>query len=298
MPRSSDLNGVVCACVTPVTNEYKIDVERLAKHAEAMLAAGCGFVSLFGTTGEGASFSSREKCAALEALRNQGADMSRHIPAVMAASVDEAAMMLDRIDQLGCRAALIIPPYYYKAADNAAVVDFYEAALRCAGSPDLQVILYNFPFFSGVTFDPALVQAMIDRLGSQIVGIKDSTGDLDAGKRLISEFPNLAIFTGDDRILPAMVEAGGAGMIGGMINPYPDDALKLYKGPVTDEMAAVAKRRIEAVDVNGGLSVLKAMLAMKLGDPDWARCAPPLRAASEETLAAVADAIAPDRIGH
>ncbi|WP_176084977.1 dihydrodipicolinate synthase family protein [Martelella sp. HB161492] len=291
MLAGTDLKGVVGASVTPVDQDLAIDVEKLKSHMDFMLGEGCAFVSEFGTTGEGASFSSAEKIAALEILADLGADLRRHIPGVIASSLDEAAKLFAAIARLNARAALVIPPFYYAPSSHAAVADFYEAMIERAGAPEIDLVLYNFPHFSGVSFDVPLVEVMLKRLGSRIVGIKDSTGNLAGGLALIKAFPQLSIFTGDDRILPEMVASGGAGMIGGMTNPYPADCVQLYGGPVTPELRARAKARIEAVDGNGGLVVLKALVAAKRADPPFARPMPPLAAASDAVMTKVDAAI-------
>ncbi|WP_319517568.1 dihydrodipicolinate synthase family protein [uncultured Martelella sp.] len=291
MLAESDLRGVVGACVTPVTAAGEIDVQRLKSHMEFVLAEGCSFVSEFGTTGEGASLSTRQKAAALRALAGTGMDMKRHIPGVVASALDEAADMLTAITQVGARAALVIPPYYYAPSSRTAVADFYEAMIERAGSPDIEIVLYNFPHFSGVTFDVPQVEVMLERFGKRIIGIKDSTGNLADGLKLIEAFPQLSIFTGDDRILPDMVAAGGAGMIGGMTNPYPADTVQLYTGPVTDALRARAKARIEAVDGYGGTVVLKALVAEMHNDDAFRRTLPPLSPASDADMEKVHAAI-------
>ncbi len=291
MLADSDLRGVVGACITPVTPGFEIDVHRLKSHMEFVLAGGCSFVSEFGTTGEGASFSTRQKAAALRALADAGMDMRRHIPGVVASALDEAGDMLAVIAEVGARAALVIPPYYYTPSSNEAVADFYEAMIKRAGSPDIEIVLYNFPHFSGVKFDVPLVEVMLERFGKRLIGIKDSTGNLAEGLKLIEAFPQLSIFTGDDRILPEMVAAGGAGMIGGMINPYPADTVLLYKGPVTDALRARAKARIEAVDAHGGTPVLKSLVAEMRGDDAFMRTVPPLSPAGSSVMETVREAV-------
>lgn len=287
MKAESNLKGVIAACITPITGACEIDADRLRSHMDEVLAEGCSYVSEFGTTGEGASFSTRQKADALKAMADADMDMKRHIPGVVSSSLDEAALMLKAIAEVDARAALVIPPFYYTPSAPEAVVDFYEAMIARAGTPDTEIILYNFPHFSGVTFDVHLVQLMLERLGDRVIGIKDSTGDLDAGIKLIKAFPQLSIFTGDDNILPEMVAAGGAGMIGGMTNPYPADTVQLYTGPITDELRENARRRIEAVDSFGGLTVLKAMVAEKRGDDAFAATMPPLLPAGKDTMNAV-----------
>ncbi|WP_010142234.1 dihydrodipicolinate synthase family protein [Oceanicola sp. S124] len=276
MRSGTDFKGVVGATVTPVTQALEVDSVKLSGHCAALLDAGCAFVSCFGTTGEGASFSAAQKIAALQQMKAAGADMSRHVPGVVAASVDDAATLYRAYAALGCRAALIIPPFYYAPSSEAAVAAFFAAVIEKAGAPDLDIVLYNFPFFSGVTFTPSLVRAVCDVAGGRVIGIKDSTGNLEGGKALIEAFPELSIFTGDDRILSRMVAAGGAGMIGGLVNLFPADSVTLCAGGVDAAFEARAAHRIEAVDGNGGLAALKALLAIRYDDETFLRTMPPL----------------------
>lgn len=295
MKAETDLRGVVAATVTPFDSAGRVDTGRLMAHCAKMIAAGCGFTSVFGTTGEGASLSTDQKITALNMMAETGMDMSRQVPGIIAASVDDAARLYRAAADLGCRAGLILPPFYYAPTGPEGVADFYAAVVERAGNPGLPILLYNFPHFSGVAFTPELVRRVQDRLGELLVGIKDSTGDLAGGKALVAAFPELSIFTGDDRILPAMVAAGGAGMIGGMVNLFPSDTVSLYQGGVDAAFEARAGRRIVAVDGNGGLIVLKAILAEVTGDTAWRRPLPPLLPLSAAETARVADALELER---
>jgi 4-hydroxy-tetrahydrodipicolinate synthase len=287
MNKYTDLKGVIGAALTPIDSHQGIDVLALKHHCEYMLSKGCEFVSVFGTTGEGASFSAQQKTAALIALSDLGMDMSRHIPGIIASSIADAASLYKTTAELGCRAALIIPPFYYLPSGNEGVVNFYESVVVAAGSPDLDIVLYNFPFFSGVPFTPSLIKDVVARLGSRIVGIKDSTGNLADGMELIASFPELSIFTGDDRILSRMVSAGGAGMIGGLPNLFPEDSVALYKGGVDEAFELRAAKRIEAIDGNGGLISLKALLSDKYNQPSFYKPLPPLLPLSDDIRTAL-----------
>ncbi|MCP8885136.1 dihydrodipicolinate synthase family protein [Devosia sp. XJ19-1] len=291
---NSDLSGIICASVTPITMQFSIDAGRLAMHCARLLSEGCSFVSTFGTTGEGASFSTNEKIAALQDLRDAGSDMSRQIPSVMTPSSDEAGRMIAEIAALGCRGALVLPPFYYASATEEGIVAFFETALERAGNPDIDILLYNIPQFTRITFTPSLVRKLVARFGAQIVGIKDSTGKLDSGVELAQGFPQLSVFTGDDRVLPNLLPQGGAGMIGGMPNVFSKDLRQLYEAPGADSSNALkanAATRIEAVDGNGALLALKATLAAIYDDAEWSRAMPPLMELAPERAKLVFDAI-------
>ncbi|WP_158626130.1 dihydrodipicolinate synthase family protein [Arsenicitalea aurantiaca] len=291
MPHS-DLRGVIAAAATPVTADFSIDVDRLAAHCARLLADGCAFVSSFGTTGEGASFSTAEKIAALRALKAAGASMAHQIPSIMTPSTDEAGGMLAEIAALGCRAALVLPPFYYPVTEEG-IVAFFALMLERAGNPDIELLLYNIPQLSRTAFTPSLIDKLVARFGSRIVGLKDSTGDVENGVMLARRYPGLSIFTGDDRVVPALLAAGGAGMIGGMPNVFARDLRALYdapEGPAGAALLANQAARIDTVNANGSQLALKAALAEVYADPEWARAMPPLVALGETEARGVWDA--------
>ncbi|WDR02050.1 dihydrodipicolinate synthase family protein [Devosia algicola] len=292
---NSDLCGVISAVTTPVTKSFDIDAARLARHCERLLSTGCSFVSTFGTTGEGASLSSQHKVAALEQLKAEGADLARHIPSVMTPSADEAGRMIAAAAALGCRGVLVLPPFYYDAPTDEGIVAFIDDAMTRAGRPDIDILLYNIPRFSRITYTPELIDKLIAKFGAAIVGLKDSTGVAANAVMLAERYPNLSIFTGDDRVMPGLVTAGGAGMIGGMPNVFCADLAKIYAAPTSPETATLreyAAQRIGTVDSNGGMLALKAALAAIYDDAAWLRAVPPLQGLNSAQATAVLAAFA------
>ncbi len=291
------LAGIVAASVTPVTAEGEIDVARLLRHIDRLHADGCDHVSTFGTTGEGASLSGGQKTAALRAMAEAGADMARQIPAAMTSNVDDAAETMRVAGETGCRAVLVLPPFYYPFWTDAGIVDFVSAAAERAerSAPPVDLLLYDIPQFSRVPYSNALVSMLVERFGDRIVGMKDSTGDRAHGVMLARTFPNLSIFTGDDRVLPDLMAAGGAGIIGGMPNLFARDLRVLVLEPTSEAGRAALARsaaRIEAIDGNGGLAAIKALLARYAGDPEMARVLPPLRSPAPGVVDEVARLVA------
>lgn len=277
---SKALGGIVAASLTPVTDTGGVDIARFKAHIDWLFEAGCSLVSPFGSTGEGASFSVREKRAALEALQQAGVPMDRLIPASMSAALDDAVATVRAAHELGCRAVLIAPPFYYGAASQDGIAAFFEAiATRLGGSFPLDVVLYHIPAMTRIPYSVELVQQLVARHGPRIVGIKDSTGDRTHTLMLARTFPNLRIFTGDDRVLPDLLAAGGAGMIGGLPNVNAVDLCKFFANPTAPEAATLCERaaqRIVAVDSYGGISALKALKARISDDAAWKQMLEPL----------------------
>ncbi|WP_201776024.1 dihydrodipicolinate synthase family protein [Devosia geojensis] len=273
------VGGIVAAALTPVTDDYRIDIARWRAHLDWLLAQGCSYVSPFGSTGEGPSFSAIEKIEALTALRHGGFDMERVIPAAMSAALDDTAATVSAAARLGCRAALIVPPYYYGASGEGIATYFAGCAARLGGTFPIDIVLYHIPQMSRAPFTTGLIEALLARHGERIIGIKDSTGVEPDTVALAGRFPSLRVFTGDDRVLPPLLGVGGAGMIGGMPNIVARELVgRAGSQTALNEAAAVdrAARRIEAVEACGGVVALKALKARMADDPAWRRPMPPL----------------------
>ncbi|GLQ11583.1 dihydrodipicolinate synthase family protein [Devosia yakushimensis] len=279
----------MAASLTPLAEDGSVDIGRMKHHFDWLFAQGCSFVSPFGSTGEGPSFSVAEKHAALTALKLAGVDMGRVIPAAMSAAVDDTVTSIRTALTLGCRAILIVPPYYYGSASQAGIADFFAAcAAPFGGNFPLDVVLYHIPAMSKIGFDPELVADLVARFPNRIAGIKDSTGDRDHALMLARTFPNLRIFTGDDRVLPHLLAAGGAGMIGGLPNVVAPDLCAFFAdptGPRAQTIMDQAALRIAAVDDYGGISALRALKAESYDDAAWAQPKAPLRALDGDSYA-------------
>lgn len=285
------LGGIVAASLTPLAVDGTVDIGRMKQHFDWLFAQGCSFVSPFGSTGEGPSFSVAEKHAALVALKAEGIDMSRVIPAAMSAAVDDTVSSIKTALALDCRAILIVPPYYYGSASQAGIADFFAAcAAPFGGNFPLDVVLYHIPQMSKIAFGTALIHELVARFPGRIVGIKDSTGDRDHSVMLARTFPALRIFTGDDRVLPDLLDAGGAGMIGGLPNIVAPDLCAFFANPKGEQAKSIMERaalRIVAVDDHGGIAALKAIKAEAYKDDAWTRHKAPLRPIDKDSYASL-----------
>jgi 4-hydroxy-tetrahydrodipicolinate synthase len=67
-----DRFGLSCALATPFDAGGAVDHARLVSHARWCLAAGCGSVTAFGTTGEGSSLGLSARERILDALKDAG----------------------------------------------------------------------------------------------------------------------------------------------------------------------------------------------------------------------------------
>ena len=64
---------------------------------------------------------------------------------------------------------------YYKNEDNG-VYNFYKNIIKSV--PEAKIVLYNFSKLSGYAFTPEVTSRLIKNFPKNIVGMKDSTGNL------------------------------------------------------------------------------------------------------------------------
>lgn len=72
-------NGVYVAVLTPMYSDFSCDHKKLASHCFELIKQGCTGVALFGTTGEGPSFSLAERIEVLQTLIGEGLDPEKII---------------------------------------------------------------------------------------------------------------------------------------------------------------------------------------------------------------------------
>jgi 4-hydroxy-tetrahydrodipicolinate synthase len=274
--------GLSCALALPVDPDSSIDFSRLSQHARNVLAAGCSTVTVFGTTGEGASVSLKEREQVLDAFLAAGIPLSEQVlGGVAATSVGDAVEQTRLLMERNCRGVLLAPPFYFKHLTDEGLYAWFAQVFEKLGTLARDVIVYHIP---SVTEAPLSVE-FIGRLKSGfpqvVVGVKDSGGDWTYTERLLREHGDLTILIGDERHLAAGVRLGAKGAISGLANVCPAEILPLVQfgkdnSRIIDLVNAVLKCPVTPA--------VKALIARKKNDDGWLNVRPPLTRVSSEQV--------------
>lgn len=286
--------GLSAALTTPFDTEGRVDLPRLVAHARDCLAKGCDTVTIFGTTGEGASLSRDERTAIFEALIGGGVAPHRLVCAVAETSIGEAVLRARAALEADAAAVLILPPFYFKAPSDAGVFDWYAAVFHGLGAAARDVLLYHIPSVTEVPLSLALVRRLADAFPGVVRGVKDSGCDWPATEKLLAGRGDLEILVGDERDLARAVRHGGAGAISGMGNVCPARIRRLAVDGVDDPAVCALVDAVVKVPVT---PAVKALVAHVTGDDAWGRTRAPLEptpAAAAAALAEVHDRVFPD----
>lgn len=285
--------GVNAAVLTPMNADLSVDLDRMAAHCRWLLANGCNNLAILGTTGEANSLGIDERIAVLEGLVSRGIPAAKMMPGTGTTALTDTVKLTHRAAELGCRGALLLPPFYYKnPSDDGLFAYFSEVVQRTGG--DIKIYLYHFPAQAVIGFGLALVGRLLKTFPGVVKGIKDSSGDF-ANSRAYAEHyakDGFEVYVGDDSLLSQMLAAGGAGCITAASNVNCTIGARVYATRDADAQRVLTATRL-AVKTAPLIPGLKALVARNTGDASWTNIRPPhlpLSAAEAAALFAAFDA--------
>lgn len=281
--------GLNCALSTPFGQTGAIDIPRLVAHAHWVLNNGCDGLTLFGTTGEGASIGVPGRYQMLAALAGGGIDLrSRVIAGVSAASAHEVYDQCKAGYDMNVRGLLLAPPFYFTGVSDEGLFRFFSGVFEKLGPHLRDVILYHIPGMTGVPISIALTKRLAKAFPGKIIGIKDSAGDADATDQRLKELAGLQVLVGDERQLARAVRNGGAGSICGLANVAPDLLAPLANQGKEDIRV---NRMVDAILGYSFMPAIKALIADRMGDPAWRNMRAPLDPLDDKDATALAAAV-------
>ena len=210
------IRGSIVALVTPFSISGAVDYEALKRLVEFHISEGTNAIVVVGTTGESATLSHSED---FEVIKTAVECVRGRIPVIAGAgsnSTAEACLLTEAATRAGADAILSVAPYYNKPPQSGLLAHF-EAV---AASTNLPVILYNVPgrTVTDIADDTTLKLSEV----SNIIGIKDATGDLDRAQYLLANRPTgFAVYSGDDPTAMELCLLGGDGDISVTANVAP-----------------------------------------------------------------------------
>jgi len=295
MTAPAPLPGVWPALLTPLDAELGIDHRRFAAHSRALIAAGCGGVTPFGTTGEGPSFTVDERRAAIDALIEGGVPANRILVSTSCAALPDTLALTRHAIAVGAWGCLMLPPFFLKGVSDQGIVDAYRYVIEGTGDgaadPRLRIMLYHIPQVAGVGLSHAVIAELLRLYPDTLVGIKDSQCDRAHSLALADAFmPRLTVHVGNEPDLPTLGRRGSTGAVSGLANFMPRTVHRMVTQPDAPGTEADLARVQALLATLGGYSLtpaLKGIMASSSGEPGWLRVRPPLvalSAAAQTTL--------------
>ncbi|ENV04438.1 MULTISPECIES: 4-hydroxy-tetrahydrodipicolinate synthase [Acinetobacter] len=246
--QAQTIQGSIVAIVTPMLKDGGVDWKGLEKLVEWHIEQGTNSIVAVGTTGEASTLSMEEHTQVIKEIIRVANKRIPIIAGTGANSTREAIELTKAAKDLGADAALLVTPYYNKPTQEG-LFQHYKAI---AEAVELPLILYNVPGRTGVDLanDTAVRLAEI----SNIVGIKDATGDVPRGKALIEALNGkMAVYSGDDETAWELMLLGADGNISVTANVAPKAMSEVCA-------VAIAKDEQQAKTINNKIANLHNIL--------------------------------------
>lgn len=224
------LRGSITALITPMHADGSIDYERFADFIDWQIAEGTHALVAAGTTGEAATLSMQEHCQAMEFVINHTKGRVPVIAGTGANNTKEAIWLTDYAKKAGADAALLVVPYYNKPTQEG----MYQHYKAISQAVDIPQILYNVPGRTVVDMQEETVLRLCEF--SNIVAIKDATGNLVRGKSLVEKVSGrLVVLSGDDPTALEFVKLGAKGNISVTSNIAPKAMSQIFSLALEDK---------------------------------------------------------------
>jgi len=209
--------GSIVALVTPMNPDGSINIDNFKSLLDFHIENKTDGVVVLGTTGECPTIDFDEHTFL---VKKAVAHINGRIPVIAgtgANSTKEAVFLTKSAKEAGVDACLLVTPYYNKP-NQQGLLEHYKAINDSVNIPQ---ILYNVPSRTGCDLKNETV-VLLSKL-SNIIGIKDATGELERINFLKDKVKNDFIFiSGDDLSFLEYMERGGCGVISVTANVVPD----------------------------------------------------------------------------
>ena len=285
MTSQHPLAGVYAAAVTPLHEQpdSTLDVESLPNLMSFLAGRGCHGIVLFGTTGEGPSFSPTERETLMRAAceARQAMPGFRLIAGTGTPSLSETIDLTRLAFDLGYDAVLVVPPYYFRKATDEGLFTWFSEVITKAVPSNGYLLGYHFPNVAGIGLSIDLLARLKDAFPNQFAGIKDSSHDSELARNLGETFgSDLVVLTGTDSYLQLAMQNKAAGCITAPANVLSPDLRQAWDlinaGNDPTEALARIKRQRDILDKYPPFPpTLKALLHRLHGFPRWS-VRPPL----------------------
>jgi 4-hydroxy-tetrahydrodipicolinate synthase len=191
------LEGLLVPMFTSFKGDESVAYDETVAHASWLVKAGVDGLVPFGTFGEGASLSLKEKIRLTEGILKVSGS-AKVVPSLICNSFGEIAEYLDFANSSNIDGVMVMPPGYFRPGDDDALTRFFEKVLGLSKKP---IIAYNFPAMS-LTIAPGVLS------GIGVWGVKDSSGSIESAKAYLDA--KIRLLIGSDVLLAKAISLGAS----------------------------------------------------------------------------------------
>ena len=231
--------GAIPALVTPLDSSGELLEDALRHVLDHVIGNGVHGVFVLGSSGEIYGLSDAQKRRVVEITVEH---VAGRVPVYAGASeitTRDCIATARMVAEVGGVSALSVLTPYFMTPTQSELITHYT---RIAESTDLPVILYTNPGRTQVDLDVDTVLTLAQVPG--IIGLKDSSGDLDAVRAILARRPaGFSVLMGRDTLIYDALAAGADGAIASTGNVVPRLVAGIYDAFVAGDLDLARARQ-------------------------------------------------------
>ncbi len=259
------IKGVFAPIATPFAEDGEIDFRSLEANMAVWDKTRLSGYVVLGSNGEANFLSFDEKVKLVSEVVRINAGRKVVIAGTGVETTAETIALTKKVAEAGADAALVLPPFYFKAAmGNSALAQHFKAV---ADASPIPVMLYNMPGNTGLNLASSLVAEL--SYYPNIVGLKDSGGNIVQIAEIAAKSkPGFITFAGSSSYLLPTLAVGGLGVTAALANIAANELADIYDAFNAGDMEKARKAQGKVLDINAavtsrwGVPGLKAAMDM------------------------------------
>ena len=253
------IHGIIPPVATPMKDNEDLDLPRLRWFLDYLLGHKVHGIFVLGTNSEFYALDEREK---QEVIATAVAHVNRRVPVFAGTGAEttrEAVRLTQMAEREGADGVSVITPYFVSPSQQ----EIYDHYRRIAEHTALPVVLYNNPgTCGGVKIDVDTVARLAEI--PNILGIKDSSGDLQNTLELIRAVPErFSVLMGRDTLIFSALLFGARGAVPATGNIAPALLVKIYETFQRGDVAASKAAQLRLNPLRLALGLCTAPGAVK-----------------------------------
>jgi 1-pyrroline-4-hydroxy-2-carboxylate deaminase len=223
---SQVFSGTIPALMTPCGPDRRPDFDALVKMGKHLVSAGMSGLVYCGSMGDWPLLTIDERMKGVERLVEAGLPV---IVGTGAQNTEQAAALARHAKQRGARGLMIIPRVLSRGSSTAAQRGHFARVLEAA--VDLPSVIYNSPYYGFQTRAELFFELRNEF--PHLVGFKEFGGAESlsyAAEHIAGRSDDVALMVGvDTQVFHGLVNCGACGVITGIGNVLPREALRLVE---------------------------------------------------------------------
>ncbi len=208
------IRGTITALITPFIDD-QIDQQGFIENIRYQIDQGIDGLLILGTTGELPTLTEEEQ---IQLISIAAKETKGKVPLIVNTGTNSTQKTLDKTllaELMNASAVLIVVPYYNKPTQEG-IFRHFQAITNAVNIP---IIIYNHPGRTGVNLNVSTLERISNL--PNIVGIKESSGNLSQMEEIKKRIPSLAVYCGCDECTFPLICLGADGVISVASNLVP-----------------------------------------------------------------------------